>query len=73
MTTIMPNLCGSCTHYDDGKCEAFPQGIPEDIEVWGGDHRLPVPGQVGAVVHELQSGKEQEYEDWTFTYVLPPE
>ncbi|MGI8335781.1 hypothetical protein ACRYCC_38030 [Actinomadura scrupuli] len=38
-------------------CEAFPDGIPDDIDLGGFDHRLPYPGDHG-VRFEFESGKE---------------
>ncbi len=70
---MLPTLCASCKWFDDGKCPAFPKGIPEDIMVWGADHRSVLPQQEGTTVHVLQDGKEQAFEDWVFTYVLAPE
>ncbi|NKZ06279.1 hypothetical protein [Actinomadura latina] len=37
-------------------CEAFPDGIPEDIKRLGFDHRLPYPVD-GGVRHELRPGR----------------
>ncbi|AEE97494.1 hypothetical protein [Mahella australiensis] len=42
MTTIMSSMCISCTHYKgDQKCDAFPDGIPEEIFWKYADHRHP--------------------------------
>lgn len=73
----MPSLCASCKNKSDADgaptCPAFPQSIPDAIFFDGGDHRELWPGQEGLTVHELKTGKEQEFEDWVFTYVLPAE
>ena len=38
--------CGRCKHYRDfGKCDAFPEGIPESL-FWG-DHTNPYKGDNG--------------------------
>lgn len=46
-----PPLCIFCKYYDiaDDKvaCNAFPDGIPNDITLWLVDHRKPVPGDHG--------------------------
>jgi hypothetical protein len=40
VTSSLPLLCDACARFD-GKnaCTSFPDGIPEDILVWSGDHR----------------------------------
>lgn len=73
MTTMVPTLCGSCVHYKDRKCPAFPRGIPNAIMIFGADHREVLPGQEGTTVHVLQIGLEQRYEDWLDTFVYPPD
>jgi hypothetical protein len=69
----MPNLCASCVHNDGPTCPAFPQGIPDDIRFWGGDHRSIWPGQEGTTVHVLKDGAESSFDDWLLTYALTPE
>jgi hypothetical protein len=69
----MPNLCSSCVHFKDGKCDAFPRGIPLDIVLYGGDHRSLWPQQVGSTVHVLQNGLESRFDDWLDTYVFVPD
>lgn len=72
MTSTFPSLCASCVHYRKGDvCSAFPKGIPDSILLFGEDHRTLHPQQVGTTVHVVKDGKEQEFEDWLETYVLP--
>lgn len=73
MTSRLPSVCASCAHYDAGKCPAFPKGIPDDIVLWGGDHRSLWPGQTGTTVHVLKDGEESFFEDWLDTYVYVPD
>lgn len=43
-------LCVGCTHLRQGdtfSCDAFPDGIPEDITFSRTDHRQPVKGDHG--------------------------
>ena len=71
MTTWGFPLCGVCTHLSqtDGlACQAFPDGIPEDIWQMRYDHRNPYPGDNG-VLFEPKPGTEKTVEDLTF---FPP-
>lgn len=59
-----PNLCRSCVRFrNKGKCEAFPQGIPEGIRRYGDSHLLPVPGDHG-LQYVMDPKKERDYTDW---------
>jgi hypothetical protein len=44
--------CGTCVHLKDGRCPAFPDGIP--AEIWGADvkHREVRPDQTGETVYQ---------------------
>lgn len=43
-----PPMCVICKHRTIGvACEAFPDGIPQDIYVGSFDHRLPHKGDGG--------------------------
>ena len=51
MTTIQV-LCATCKHFrddveDENVCEAFPDGIPEEIITDEFDHREPHPDDNG--------------------------
>lgn len=62
----MPNLCAACKRLTDserGRCEAFPDGIPDAIFKQGGDHRKPVYADRG-LQFELKSGEKQALEQW---------
>lgn len=50
MIPISP--CASCKHFRTGSrtnptCDAFPDGIPEEILFGRNDHRKPFPGDHG--------------------------
>jgi hypothetical protein len=75
MTTHVPNLCDACARAvdltgestPDGQavCRSFPFGIPEDIIVWGGDHRQPVAAEAP---FELDPERREEFDQWLATF-----
>jgi len=41
-------VCAHCQHYkEEGKCVAFPEGIPKEIFLFGNKHIEPFPGDHG--------------------------
>lgn len=66
MTIGQLPICDSCRRVDlDRKepmqappCEAFPDGIPDEIYFEGFDHRQPFEGDRG-LRYELEPGEEQ--------------
>lgn len=66
MTIRFTTLCVACSRLrPDGKCLAFPDGIPEEIVLFGADHRTPVLGDSG-IVFNLKNGEEaaEALADW---------
>ena len=54
MTSIKENhICNECTHRREfgGGCNAFPDGIPDEI-LWYGKHSKPIKGQENKYVFE---------------------
>lgn len=61
MTTTLPPICLWCVHFDREEsmttCDAFPDGIPQDILTASADHMEPREGDHG-IQFELRSGEE---------------
>lgn len=54
MTSIKENhICSKCIHKRElgGGCNAFPDGIPDEI-LWSGKHFKPIKGQENNYVFE---------------------
>ena len=54
MTSIKENhICNKCAHRREfgGGCNAFPDGIPDEI-LWSGKHSKPIKGQENKYVFE---------------------
>lgn len=67
MTDYNPSMCYGCERKspDSLTCEAFPDGIPDEILVFGADHRLPFPGDHGKQFMLGDSpDAEQNFIDW---------
>ncbi len=65
MIDIPAPMCIFCRHlkYGSTKCEAFPEGIPDQILFGSHDHRHPYEGDHG-VRFELAPGEEASLEEW---------
>ena len=62
MTTGLP-LCAECKHFHVGDtsantCDAFPDGIPDDIFLCRIEHRQPYPGDGGTVYEPAASAED---------------
>lgn len=52
---IKEPICFFCKHFIEGKdykCQAFPDGIPNDILFDKNDHSKPLPDQKNEIVFE---------------------
>lgn len=72
MTSIFPAQCYGCARLDRSvrtstgvvaaaRCEAYPQGIPEEIGMFGADHRTAMGGETGGLLYaalDTEQGRE---------------
>ena len=63
--TSFPTICDWCKHYKGIKdtrviCEAFPDGVPSEIEDFKFDHRHPHPMDNG-----IQFEKQEDETQWS--------
>lgn len=71
MTTTLITLCAGCSRLDrdaplgEERCSAFPNGIPDEIYLEGGDHRKAWRGDNGLQYAEAEwaEGHAQDYDD----------
>jgi hypothetical protein len=65
MTDVPAPLCIFCRHLKEGRvrCEAFPDGIPDDLLFALRDHREPYEGDRG-IRFELKPGEEDNFSEW---------
>jgi hypothetical protein len=50
-------ICSDCKHLHDDlgfKCDAFPEGIPDEIITGGFIHKKPFPGDNGIQFEEIK-------------------
>lgn len=67
MTTYRAPMCIGCKHFhrEGFTCDAFPNGIPDDILESRLDHRKPYPGDNG-IQYEPVSAKAAAMADRIF-------
>jgi hypothetical protein len=65
MTNVSAPPCLFCRHLKEGRvrCEAFPEGIPDDLLFGLHDHREPYDGDRG-IRFELKPGEEAIFGEW---------
>jgi hypothetical protein len=61
MTTEYPILCKACVRWLGSACLSFPNGIPEQILLYGGDHRESLGLEAP---FDLDPAKQDEYDEW---------
>lgn len=62
MTSRIPSLCRACKRARRSglQCEAFPNGIPQDMLTAGGDHHEPREGDHGLQFEQAPTREARE-------------
>jgi hypothetical protein len=58
---ILEPICFNCIHFiDNGRytCQAFPQGIPDEVLTGENDHSQPLPAQDNEIVYTPADGRQ---------------
>ena len=65
----LPSICWACTRWRGERqtCEAYPDGVPEDILGGVVDHAAPRGDEQGGVVFDLAEGSAAFLRAWTAT------
>ena len=62
MTSYPAPICYTCSHLrEEMTCEAFPEGIPDDILESRADHRQPYPGDNGIHYEQDPDRPEEDF------------
>jgi len=66
MTGMLPPMCMWCSRRTESKgwgytCEAYPDGIPDEIIESEWDHRFPKPGDRGLQFVPREDAEPQEW------------
>jgi hypothetical protein len=53
-------ICFKCKHFRmfEGGCDAFPDGIPDEITIGTNQHKKPLPNQKNNIVFEFEEDKD---------------
>jgi hypothetical protein len=58
-------VCFKCKHFRrfEGGCDAFPDGIPDDITSGENKHSKPLPNQDNEIVFEFDDDNDMVFPD----------